>query len=134
LGTWKLSSFYTEDVETKQRSYSFGEHPFGYIVFTTERFFALVTADQRMAAQPPEEQAVAYRTLIAYTGKWRADGDKLVTMVDVAWNPGWVGTEQVRYCQSDGNKLFITSAPTPIPDANRVDRLVIGNLVWEREQ
>jgi hypothetical protein len=74
LGNWKLVSFFTEDVQTKQRSNVFGEHPNGFIGFTPERFFAFAMAEGRKAPQTPEEQAAAYRTVVAYTrnGGWKA--------------------------------------------------------------
>jgi hypothetical protein len=133
LGNWKLVSFFTEDVQTNQRNNSFGEHPNGFIGFTPGRFFAVVTADGRKAPQTPEEQAVAYRTEIAYTGRWRVDGEKFITKVDAAWSPAWVGTEQIRFWRVEGDKLFITSAPVAVPNPNGPDKMMIGNLVWERE-
>jgi hypothetical protein len=74
LGNWKLISFFTENVQTKQRSNVFGEHPNGFIGFTSERFFALAMAEGRKAPQTPEEQAAAYHTVVAYTGNggWKA--------------------------------------------------------------
>lgn len=36
LGNWKLVSFYTEDVQTKQRNNVYGERPNGYIGFPTQ--------------------------------------------------------------------------------------------------
>jgi hypothetical protein len=133
-GNWKLVSFYTEDVQTKQRNNIYGEHPNGFVGITPGRFFAFTTAEGRVAPQMPEEQAAAYRTLIAYTGKWRLGGEKFITKVEVAWNPGWVGTEQVRFWRLQGNKLIITSAPVSIPDPNGPDRMMVGYLVWERER
>ena len=41
--------------------------------------------------------------MIAYTGRWWIDGEKFVTQVDGAWDPGWVGTEQVRHFVFDGH-------------------------------
>jgi hypothetical protein len=134
LGNWKLVSFFTEDVQTKQQSNVFGEHPNGFIGFTPERFFAFATAEERKAPQTPEEQAAAYRTVVAYTGKWRLEGEKFITRVDVASNPGWVGTDQIRFWRLDGNKLFITTAPTTMPSPDGAVKTIVGNLVWEREQ
>ena len=57
-----------------------------------------------------KEQAAAYRTMIAYTGKWRVEGNKFITKVDVAWNPAWVGTEQARFWRVEARWI---SAPTP---------------------
>jgi hypothetical protein len=134
LGNWRLISFFTEDVKTKQHNNSYGEHPNGFIGFTPGRFFAFVTAESRNAPQTPEEQAAAYRTVIAYTGKWRLEGDKFITNVDVAWNAGWVGTEQVRFWRLEGGKLFIRTAPFPTPNPDGSEKLVIGYLLWERDQ
>jgi hypothetical protein len=134
LGTWKLVSFFTEDVQTKQHNNIYGEHPEGRIGFTPGRFFAVTTAEGRKAPQTPEEQAAAYRTLTAYTGKWRVDGEKFITKVDVAWNPAWVGTEQIRFWRLEENRLVVTSAPISFPNPNGPDRLVIAHLVWEKER
>jgi hypothetical protein len=135
LGNWRLVSFFAEDVQTKQRNNPYGEHPNGFIGFTPARFFAFVSAEDRKTPQTPEEQAASYRTVIAYTGKWRLEGEKFITRVDVAWNPGWVGTEQIRFWRLEGdNKLFITTAPIPIPGSDGSEKMVIGNLGWERDQ
>jgi hypothetical protein len=96
------------------------------------RFFAFATADGRKPAQMPEEQAAAFRSMIAYTGKWRLEGEKFITKVDVAWNPAWVGTEQVRFWRLEENRLLITTAPLPNPNA--AGSMMIGTLVWEKEQ
>lgn len=132
LGNWKLVSFYTEDTQTKQRNNVYGEHPTGAIGFTPAgRFFGFVTANNRKAPQTTEDQAAAYKTVIAYTGKWTVDGNKFATKVDVAVNPAFVGTDQVRFWQIQDGKLHITTAPLPNP--NVPGGTMIGTLVWERE-
>jgi hypothetical protein len=131
IGNWKLVSFYTEDVATKQRINAYGERPEGRAGFTPDRLFAFVTADGRKPPETTEEQAAAYRTVVAYTGKWRLEGEKFITKVDVAWNPGWVGTDQVRFWRVEGDRLFIATAP--IPNPNMSGGMMIGTLVWERE-
>jgi hypothetical protein len=132
-GNWKLVSCFTEDVQTKQQNNVYGEHPNGYMGFTPAgRFFGLITADKQTAPQTTEEQAAAYRSMLAYTGKWRLEAEKFIVKVDAAWNEGWVGTEQVRFWRLDGNKLLITSAP--IPNPNAAGSMMIGTLVWEKEQ
>ncbi|HEY7298662.1 MAG TPA: lipocalin-like domain-containing protein [Xanthobacteraceae bacterium] len=132
LGNWKLVSFYTEDVQSKQRNDLYGAHPNGHIGFTPDgRFFALVAADGRKPPQTPDDQAAAFRSMIAYTGKYRLEGDKFITKVDVAWNEGWTGTEQVRFWRVEAGKLYITTAP--IPNPNVPGGMVIGTLVWEKE-
>jgi len=68
LGDWRLVSFFSEEIQTKQHSNPYGEHPNGFIGFTPGRFFAFVTA------------------------------------------------------------------PFPIPNPNGSEKMVIGNLVWEKDQ
>ncbi len=132
VGDWKLASFFTEDVETKQRTNAYGEDAIGYLAITPGgRFMGLVTPRQLKAAQTPEEQAAAYRTMLAYTGKWRLDGERFVVEVDAAWNKDWVGTQQVRFWRREGNKLHIVSAP--IPNPNVPGSMIVGTLVWEKE-
>lgn len=130
LGEWKLVTLYTEDVDTKQRINVYGERPSGYAAFTPGgRLLAFVTADGRKPPQNSEEQAAAFRTMIAYTGKFRVEGEKFITKVDVAWNEGWVGTDQVRFWRVEGDKLYITSAPIPNPNGGKI----VAIVVWERE-
>jgi hypothetical protein len=41
---------------------------------------------------------------------YRVEGDKWITKVDVAANPGWVGTEQTRFFRVDGERLQESTA------------------------
>ncbi len=132
LGNWKLVSFYTVDLQSKQRTNTYGEHPTGAIGFTPGgRFFAFVTADNRKPPNTVEDQAAAFKAMIAYTGKYRVEGDRFITDVDVAPNPALVGPEQVRFWKIVDGKLHITTAP--LPDPNSPGGALIGTLVWERE-
>jgi hypothetical protein len=132
LGNWKLVSVYAEDVQTKRSCNPYGDHPKGFIAFTSAgRFFALITADGLKPPTVQEEQAAAFRSMSAYTGQFRLEGDKFITKVDVAWNQAWVDTEQTRFWRFEDNRLHIISAPVPNP--NVAGSSLIGRLVWERE-
>lgn len=48
--------------------------------------------------------------MFAYTGTVQLNGDRWTTKVDVAWNPAWHGTEQVRTFNLVGDRLEVTSA------------------------
>lgn len=117
VGSWKLISFYTEDTKTHQRTNIYGEHPTGGVIFTSAgRYFAIATADARtLTTVAAEDQAAAFRSMIAYTGWWRADGDRFIIRVDVASNQAWVGTEQIRFWKVRDGKLNLVSAPIPNP-------------------
>ena len=134
LGVWRLVSYDLEFQDTGERRPVFGKKPVGYIIFTPEgRMMAYLEAENRKAPQNAEEQAAAYRTLHAYSGKYRLEGDKWVTKVDAAWNVSWVGTDQERFYKFDGKQLHVISQWLP-GGPQFGGRTVRGFLAWEREQ
>jgi hypothetical protein len=134
VGTWKLVSVMYEDAQTKEKTPVLGEHPRGYQIATPEgRWIALVTADGRPVPKTDEDRAKALRSMIAYSGRYRVEGDKVITKVEVAWNEAWVGGEQVRFLRFEGDDvLHIESPPMPHPNVN--DKVVRVIVTWARDK
>jgi hypothetical protein len=97
---------------------------------TTGRMMSLLVSEGRKAPQTDEERSIAYRSMVAYTGKYAVDGDKWTTSPDVAWSEAWL-TDQVRTFKLDGNKLTVETAPALNPNFGKVVRVI---LVWQREE
>jgi hypothetical protein len=130
-GTWMLESCVMEDVPGKDRTLAWGEHPNGCLVLTPDgRWIVVQTAEGRKAPQSDVEQADAFRSMLAYAGRYRIEGNRIVVTVDVAWDESWIGTEQVRNFRLDGNRLHIESPPQIY--ANFGGRTLRGLLVWRR--
>jgi lipocalin-like protein len=133
VGTWKLVSVVYEDQKTKALTPVLGEHPRGRQIATADgRWLALVTAEGRPVPKTDEERARALRSMIAYTGRYRVEGGKVVTKVEAAWNEAWVGGEQTRFIRFEGDRLFIESPPMPHPNVNNKTVRVI--VIWDREK
>ena len=116
LGTWKLAGGEVEYQDTGERSPLFGTDRMGYITFTREgRMFGIIEGDSRKAPQSGEDHVRIFRTMSAYSGPYRLDGDKWITAVDVAWNPAWMGTDQVRFYKLDGDRLVVSTPWGPSP-------------------
>jgi hypothetical protein len=132
VGVWRLVSVVYEDAQTKERTPVLGEHPKGRQIATAQgHWLALVTADGRKVPQTDEERAQALRTMIAYTGRYRVEGGKVITKVEAAWNEAWVGGEQVRLVRFEGDRLFIESPPMPHPNVGgKVVRVIV---IWQRD-
>jgi hypothetical protein len=137
VGTWKLVSYASEDPDTKEITYPLGAHPKGYLTYTAGgRMFAVVAKEQRALLAggnrinaPAEDRAQAFSTSTGYTGTYTFTGDRVVHHVDVAVNPNWVGTDQVRYLKLDGNTLTLKTPPLPtLPDG----KSRVSTVVWER--
>jgi hypothetical protein len=133
VGTWRLVCVHYEDQATKQRAPVYGEHPKGIQIATPEgRWLALMTAEGRPIPKTDAERAQALQTMVAYTGRYRVEDGRVITMVEAAWNEAWVGGEQVRSISFDGDRLLIESPPMPHPNNN--DKAVRVIVEWARER
>jgi hypothetical protein len=117
IGTWKVVSFDNEFQDGSPRRALYGEHPTGFVILTADgRMAAIVEGEGRRPATTDEERAALLRTMFAYSGMYRLEGDKWITKVDVSWNPAWNGTDQIRFYKLDGNRLEVTGAWNPNPN------------------
>ncbi len=130
VGIWKLVSW--QVIVDGQPQDLFGLHPKGFLILTREgRAMVLTTAEQRHAGDSPAARAALHASMLAYTGRYRVEGDVFVTTVDVSWNEHWNGTEQRRRFRIEGERLYIETAPAPsLLFPGRIDS---RRLVWERE-
>jgi Lipocalin-like domain len=132
-GVWKLVAFDMEYQDTGERKATYGAKPRGYLVLLPEgRMMAVITAEGRKVPETDDERSVAFRTMLAYSGMYRLEGDKWITKVDVAWNEAWTGTDQTRSFTFDGKQLVVSTAWQP--SANELGRTIRGTLTWEREK
>jgi hypothetical protein len=131
VGNWKLVSWQVVS-EDGARDF-FGSKPKGSLILTRERrAMALTTAENRTPGETEPERAALYTSMLAYTGKYRVEGEEFITTVDASWNEKWNGTEQRRRFKIDGDKLIIESAPAAsILFPGKVD---FRKIVWERER
>jgi hypothetical protein len=133
VGAWKLVSCFMEDLETGERKLPWGEHPNGRLVMTPGgRWIVIQTAEDRKAPQNDQERAAAFRSLLAYSGTYRTEANRIIIKVDIAWDESWVGTAQVRSYVIKGERLHIEAAPQPY--ANFGGRVMRGMLIWTRDE
>src|ERR1700751_2440953 len=97
IGTWKLLTVQFQFADTGEHRDLFGPAPFGRLIVTKEGDFVTVitSADRGLM----RDASQLFETMMAYAGKFRLEGDKLVISCDLSWHPDWVGTEQVRFFQ-----------------------------------
>jgi hypothetical protein len=106
VGAWTLISYEVEQQTTGAREPVLGQHPSGSIVFTPEgRMMVVLTAEGRKPPTNDQDRAELLKSLVAYTGLYRLEGQKWITTVDVSANPAWVGGEQTRFFRFDRDRL-----------------------------
>lgn len=131
VGDWKSVSFVTEELATGKKTAPLGEHPKGYLIYTPQgRMMALLVHETRSPPKVDEDRINLHKYMVAYSGRYTVEGDKVVHHVDVSWNEGWTGTDQVRFVKIEGDRLTITTAPMKDPITGAEVR---GVVVWERE-
>ena len=116
-GSWQLETYEVEVQSNGERFAPMGEHPSGYVLFTPQgRLSFTLTSGHRQPPESLEDKAALLSSVIAYTGTYRLDGDRWITQVDVAWNPEWVGTEQIRHFKIHGDQLTVTTPWRVMPN------------------
>ena len=129
VGTYKLVSF-TIEVDDQPPRDLFGKGPLGFAIMTPTRFMAILTAEGRKPGPAAAEKAGLYDSLIAVSGPYRLEGDKLIIAVDTSWNEAWNGTNQIRRWQLEGNRLTLTTERAPSP--RDPSKMAFTRVVWER--
>lgn len=132
FGTWKLVSWQVIAGNEPPQNV-FGSHPKGFLILTREgRSIVLTTAENRRAGMSEAERAALHNSMLAYSGRYRIEGNDFITTVEVSWNEEWNGTEQRRHFRIEGDKLFIESAPAPsIVYPGKTD---FRRIVWQRDK
>ena len=131
LGSWRLVSLGLRMEDTGEIIEPFGPHPDGSIIFTSDgRMMTVINASGRPSGETESEMAAAFRGMMAYTGPFSIEGDRVTIEVDASWHPSWERTRQVRFVELDGDRLTLTSEVQGHP-ANP-DRKLRGIIRWMR--
>ena len=104
-GTWRPISNQVTINGEPPRDYP-GPNPRGHLILTPEgRMMALMVAGKRSFGDSDTAQAALLKSMLAYSGKYRIEGNDFVTMVDVSWNDTWSSTSNRHVFFKDGDAL-----------------------------
>src|SRR5262249_23113816 len=117
VGTYKLVSEQRKIVDT-------GEivsmpNSLGYISYGKDgRMLALIVRSGRPKPESVEKvtdqhRADLHRSMLAYGGTYKFDGNKVEHHIDISWNEVWTGTTVIRDFEKEGDKLVYTTRPAP---------------------
>ncbi|TIU94412.1 MAG: lipocalin-like domain-containing protein [Mesorhizobium sp.] len=120
LGSWRMTSWVYEILETGEVLDALGQNPRGIISYSADgrmMVFVLRTDRSTPAALVPtsNEKIALYDSMFAHAGTYSVEHDRIVHHIDMSWNQSWEGTEQVRYLETDGRTLLYRSAPAQNP-------------------
>jgi hypothetical protein len=133
VGTWKLLTWVTS-TEGGEKIEPFGSTPKGRLVLTDKGHWLIIaTHANRSQAKTSDEKAALLDSMLAYSGKYTINGDKITTRVDMTWNEVFSGAlqTQTRIFSIEGDKLTIRTGL--IPSAIRPGQRADSVLTWQRE-
>jgi hypothetical protein len=78
---------------------------------------------------PDAERIALHWSLISFAGRYTIHPDRLVFDVEISWNQSWTGSQQVRFCRFDGNRMTLTTEPHR---ANTDGRDSVFIQAWEK--
>jgi hypothetical protein len=137
VGTWRVTGFSNVTLETNEVSRPFGENPIGYIQYSPGSHmivFLSVGNPKKPAGFPysDAERAEVHKGIFgAYAGTYIVEGNKITHRVVASWRPDWIGSEQVRYIELNGDKLTIKTAPLV---SSATGKQVVSILNFERAE
>ncbi|HET6160066.1 MAG TPA: lipocalin-like domain-containing protein [Dongiaceae bacterium] len=120
IGSWKMTSWTYDVLETGERHNALGPDPKGYIHYLPDgRMMVLVLkADRPKPASlvpTPEEKLALYESMFAYAGTYSLEQDRVIHHIDMSWNRAWEGTDQIRLLKIEGRHLTYTGVPAKNP-------------------
>jgi hypothetical protein len=135
VGTWKLVSASSTDASGAQGEPPYGADPVGFLTYTEDgRVTALISYGGRkplsIGAKPPallEEQAEAFKTFLAYGGRYRLDADKIIHSIEISSIQNYVNRELVRRVKFESHQLVLITPPTLVNG-----KMQSIELAWER--
>lgn len=128
-GTYKILSFDVQ-LDDAQSINPLGKSPKGYIVLTKSTFMSMITGDNRSPAKTADEKAALLDSMIAYTGPYRVEGDKLIVDVEASWTQAWAGKPQTRTWSMQGNRLTLVTERGPYP--RDPTKMAVLKLLFEK--
>jgi hypothetical protein len=134
IGTWKLVSVKAHDLDTGEERDAWGPDPIGYINYAPDGRMIVINARSRRSkpkgpAPTPQEAADLFQGMLAYAGSYTVKGDTVTHHVDVSWNEAWTGTDMVRIAKFDGDRVHLSTRPSPDPVNGRIS---VRTMTWEK--
>lgn len=132
LGTWKLVSASSSTSNGERDAAPYGQGPSGLLTYSEDgRVTALISYGGRQALPSgggsQEEQAEAFKTFIAYAGRYTLGGDKVTHHIEISSIQNYVGKNLVRSVKFEDDRITLTTPPTPVNG-----KIQTIQLIWQR--
>ncbi len=134
IGTWSLVSWENRSIDGHKISYPLGRDAVGYIMYNQDGYMSVAIMGPTRAkfaagdllGGSVEEKAQAAETYVSYCGRYEFRGDTVIHHVELSSFPNWVGVDQERLVELEGNRLTLSTRPILLGGMNQT-----AHLIWE---
>ncbi len=135
VGTWKLQSIFYKDAEGKKIDL-YGENPNGILMYDKLGYMnAQIGQKNRekmssaaLSGGSDSEKVKAFDSFMAYYGKYyEKEPGEIIHVVDACLIPNWEDQDEIRYCDINGDTLYITT-PTTVINSHET----VIEVFWKR--
>jgi hypothetical protein len=132
VGTWKLVSASSTTSAGERCETPYGPSPVGFLTYTADgRVSAMISYGGRKSLSvrggTPEEQADAFKTFLAYAGRYALSDDTVTHSVEISSIQTYVGKDLVRDVKFQGDRITLVTPPTFVNG-----KVQTVELIWER--
>src|SRR5580704_10937959 len=135
VGTWKLVSASSTTSAGVRSETPYGASPAGFLTYTDDgRMTSVISYGGRKplsfgrgGAAQVEEQAEAFKTFLAYAGRYALSDDQISHHVEVSSIQNWVDKDLVRQIKFQGDRITLVTPPTAVNG-----EIQTVKLIWQR--
>jgi hypothetical protein len=114
------------------RETPYGPSPTGFLTYGADgRVTALISYDGRkglsLGGGTLDEQAEAFKTFLAYAGRYVVSGDTVTHYVEISSIQNYVDRELVRNVEFQGDQIILVTPPTRVNG-----KIQTVELIWQR--
>src|SRR5579863_150877 len=131
IGTWRLISAASTTSAGERSETPYGQKPTGLLNYSDDgRVTAMISYGGRKplsVGARAEEQAEAFKTFLAYAGRYALSGDKVTHYIEISSIQNYVNKELVRSITFRDDQIILVTPPTPVNG-----KVQTVELVWQR--
>ena len=134
IGTWKLVSASSTTSKGDPCEPPYGLNPAGFLTYTGDgRVAALISYGGRKLLSGGggtlglEEQAEAFKTFLAYAGRYTLNGEKVTHHIEISSIQNYVDRDLVRSVRFADDRVTLVTPPTLVNG-----KIQTVELIWQR--
>lgn len=131
VGSWRLVAALSITSKGETNEAPYGPGPVGLLTYTADgRVTSMISYGGRKllsVGAKAEEQAEAFNTFLAYSGRYTAAEDGVTHHIEISLVPNYVGKDLVRKIRFQGDQIVLVTPPMLVNG-----KIQTVELTWQR--